>query len=352
MPGTHQRQLSLLAAVAQGPRTRGRPRATRPHQLCLSRPDGSLGTGRLSGHLRFHDSGAESAMTQVLTPTLHPVARGSRSLWELVVVFGVKVGARPHDEDRGAGPHTGTSGAHTGTTVPHAGTTAPHAGTTAPHAGTSGPHTTVPGKSPPPPRPSGSHTTTTTSFPDARLTFLQVEIGDVCGRFFVVTGKAFQVIRHLSGLLSGLPPPSPAGQTPSSQPGPSHACRSPRRQRPRRDPPPGLPLRDPTLRVLLTQGPVSPKGVEVRRHQSFICKTTPAPVTRRPRRSGGKSLHRTSHNDSLLATPGAGPGRSRHPDRLLVRSESRRHPVRPREERKSRSEPSRDATGQNPSLCV
>lgn len=41
------------------------------------------------------------------------------------------------------------------------------------------------------------------------LTFLQVEISNVCGRLLIIARKAFKVICHLTALLSGLPTASP-----------------------------------------------------------------------------------------------------------------------------------------------
>lgn len=204
-----------------------------------------LGPDKLSGLLQRHDSEEQCLLRCAHQDTPWPGvgAPCESSSWG----SGAPTGASLHDKETGHGPH----------------------------------RPRFQEKPPQLPHPSRSHTTTTLS-PNAGLTFLQIEIGDVCRRFFVVAGKAFEVIRHLTGLLSGLSPTSPTAQTPSSLTGSQPPLPLSRPAPPAHpDPPPGLSLRDPALRVLLTQGPVPPKGVQVWRHQSFVCKTAPAPVKAR-----------------------------------------------------------------------
>lgn len=117
------------------------------------------------------------------------------------------------------------------------------------------------------------------SFSNKHLTFFQVEISNICGRFFIITRKAFKVISHLPGLLSGLPTPSPKQQTsPSSQSMEEWLLPPQTKQQAFAELPPGLSLCNPTFCMFLVQCPITTKGIKIWCHQSFICKTTMATI--------------------------------------------------------------------------
>lgn len=133
------------------------------------------------------------------------------------------------------------------------------------------------------PHPSRNQTGDEISFPNKCLTFFQIEVGNICRSFFIITGKAFEVICHLTGLLSGLSTTRPKQQAASSQTG--HKRLFPlqsTRQQAVLDLPPGLPFCNPTFCMLLIQCPISPKGIEIWCHQSFICKTTTVKIKSLP----------------------------------------------------------------------